>query len=272
MHWLDEMDARRYYGRVGDPDLTALKKYVPASVATNVKAALSPAVSDPLANFTPAWVKNQYAQPNMMDNKKIPVAVQDQVKKIVLSNKSNQATNSEKKINQTELIGAAGLMLSKIRGVGIPAPADMFCLYQLYFETGGFKNSLYRLYNNPGSISYAKQKGASMVLINGRKWAKFTNLDTFFAAYKHEVSKGADPIKAKTLEDFAKRLKTNGYYEETYTYYLAGLKAAQKALGSVSLKNKPEKKSWFQNHPIWAGVVLTAGGLIIIKTFNNLVG
>jgi hypothetical protein len=114
-----------------------------------------------------------------------------------------------------------------IKQAGIPEPAATYALYQAYHETGAFTNNGVKKYNNYSGIMYAKQKGATKAADG---YAIFDNLKDWAAALKHELTKGANPAGAKTLEDYAARLKKNGYFTDTLSNYTSGLKAARLVL------------------------------------------
>ena len=172
-------------------------------------------------------------------------------------------------VKQQNILMVAGMLLGLIRNAGIEPPADLFCLYQMYHETQGFTSPLFLHYNASG-IKYAGQYGATKQP-TGLPYAWFNSWPDYMTAYKHEMTKGANPIGATNLEDFATRLKTNKYYEVSYDSYLKGLYNAKAALagfvtGAASYE-KPENKimAWFKNLPWWGKGLVILGTVVTVK-------
>lgn len=113
---------------------------------------------------------------------------------------------------------------------GVPEPAASYGTYAAYHESRAFSSDLYKLHNNVTGIKFAGQKGA--VKGNGPMFYAWwpAGLEGWAAAYKHELQKGSNPAGAGSLEDFASRLKKNGYYEDSYDNYLNGIKRARLVL------------------------------------------
>lgn len=261
-HWLDTAGRRR----IGDPSKASLSDY-----GFNTPATVGPVApgTDPLLQYQPTWVNKNNTI--LMDNKPVPVAKSDKT-----SPPAAKKTTA-KQVQQQDLLGIAGNMLGYIRQAGITPPTDYFALYQIYHESQGFTSPLFSLHYNGSGIKYAGQKGATKQP-TGLPYAWFTNWPDYMAALKHELTKGANPAGAATLEDFAARLKKNGYYEDSYAHYLQGLKNAQKALsgftGGASSKSpyvKPDNafEKWWHGlsfmHKLEYGAVGAIVGLVIIK-------
>ncbi len=110
---------------------------------------------------------------------------------------------------------------------GIPEPAASYGLYATYHETAAYSSPLYKDHNNASGIKFAKQAGA---VKGANGYAYFNTLQDWANAYAHELKKRANPAGATSLEDFATRLKANGYYEDSFSNYLSGLKRARLVL------------------------------------------
>jgi hypothetical protein len=122
----------------------------------------------------------------------------------------------------------ANKVLAALTAAGIGQPAASYALYQAYHETGAFKSPLYLQHNNASGIKFAGQKGAVKGTSGYAWWPG--GLSGWAAAIKHELTKGANPAGAATLEDFAARLKTNKYYQDSVSNYTSGLKSARLVL------------------------------------------
>lgn len=167
---------------------------------------------------------------------------------------------------------------------GLKEPAATFGMYQAYHETGAFKDPKFTQHNNASGIMYAGQKGATKGT-NGYAW--FNSLASWAAAMKHEATKGTNPAGATTIEDYVTRLHNNHYFTDSVSNYLSGMKRARLVLAAIPAADAadgttdynpdtgistPKKDlGWFAKHPIWDGVILTVGGILIIKLFDNLV-
>jgi len=106
------------------------------------------------------------------------------------------------------------LLVSK----GIPEPAASYGTYSAYHESGAYSSPLYKLHNNATGIKYAGQAGAVRGNNGYAYWPG--GLQGWAAAYAHELTKGTNPAGAKSIEEFAARLKKNRYYEDSYDLIL----------------------------------------------------
>ena len=216
------------------------------------------------AYLQPTWINK--GNKILMDTKKQPLPHMDKVT-------PKAAKKSSAVVEQTDLLDIAGHMLGLIRAAGITPPADLFCLYQIYHETyanGKAFNSPLMLHYNASGIKFANQYGATQGPAP-MHYAYFSSWEPYMANYKKILSKGANPLGATDLKDFAHRLKQNGYYEDTEENYYAGLLRAQAALkgfttGAESYK-KPVNKyfAWFMGLPWYGKAALIGGGLIVGK-------
>lgn len=167
-------------------------------------------------------------------------------------------------------------------------PARRFMLYQAYHESGAFSSDLSK-FNNLTGIKFANQPGATRGTTPNH-YANFNSLNAWADALVKIISRGGDnaPILAKTVEDYAHRLKENKYYEDTEDNYLHGLTRARLVLDAIpaeeeatasltsapvaNLYNKPhflpnmtEIKQKWQVLPLWGKVAVVVGGVFVIK-------
>lgn len=177
------------------------------------------------------------------------------------------------------IYAAADRIYQLLRSQGLSERAATFGMYQVYFETQAFTSPLYRLHNNASGIKYAGQRGA----VKGpapMHYAFFPNgLEDWARAEKHELTKGRNPAGAATIEDFAARLKANGFYESPYDLYVSGLKRARLVLRAMPAadnadgttdydpetgisKPKPPQKKGI---PWWGWGLIGIGGFVILK-------
>ena len=194
---------------------------------------------------------------------------------------ANQALidNMKKTLDSSGTTDAANTMYAQANKIhqalisaGIKEPAASYATYQSFHETGGWPKSyaLYWQHNNGSGIKYAGQQNANK-LANG--YAGFADFTDWVRAYVHELKKKANPAAAQSLEDFAHRLKLNGYYGASESNYLNGLKrarlvlttmpAADKAYGNSAAK--PEWEQWIENHKLLAGGAAAAFLLLLLS-------
>lgn len=114
-----------------------------------------------------------------------------------------------------------------LRRAGVPEPALSYAIYQTYFETAAYTNAGVKQYNNYSGIKFAGQKGAKL---GPNGYAVFDSIDDWARSMKHEITKGSNPAGAKSLEEYAQRLKANRYFESDLGQYTAGLKRARLVL------------------------------------------
>lgn len=115
-----------------------------------------------------------------------------------------------------------------LKARGISEPGASYATYQVYFETGAFSSPLYIQHNNASGIKFEKQKGAVQGANGYAYWPD--GLDGWADAFKHEITKGANPAGAVSLEDYVARLKKNSYMEASAASYLTGLQRARLVL------------------------------------------
>lgn len=120
---------------------------------------------------------------------------------------------------------------------GVPEPGASYATYQSYHETGGWPSNyvLYWQHNNGSGINFAKQRGATRGA-GGYAW--FNSFQDWINAFVHEITKGSNPAGAQSIEDYAARLKSNGYYTDSASNYLYGLKGARLVLKSLPAEGR----------------------------------
>jgi len=152
-------------------------------------------------------------------------------------------TEAQKKI-QSKLIPYWIDLLKKNK---VPESAIPFLISQIILESNWFTSDPYLLDNNPGGITwnvnYKKRPGASI----GRKRPSneqdpriktnnYVHFDSYDSAAKDYVrivninGPAGKPVDSTTYQDYAKRLKVNGYYKSKESEYSAGLKAQLKRI------------------------------------------
>lgn len=127
-------------------------------------------------------------------------------------------------------LAAGAIVHQALVNAGLGEPGATFGTYASYHETGAFTSPLFIQHNNGSGIKYVRQKGA-VKGANGYAW--FNSIQDWAAAYRHELTKGSNPAGAKTVEDFARRLKANRYYEDSYDNYLHGITRARLVLSAI---------------------------------------
>jgi hypothetical protein len=113
---------------------------------------------------------------------------------------------------------------------GVPEPGASYGVYQIYHETGAYKNAGWRQYRNGAGIMFANQRNATK---GPNGYAMFGDWPSFFDAYAHELTKKSNPAGAQSLEDFNNRLVANRYYTANPADYFSGLKSARYVLKSL---------------------------------------
>lgn len=147
----------------------------------------------------------------------------------------------KKRIYVTDIIGYIGdtvldnvyanatKVLDALKAAGLSDPGATYAMYQAYHESQAFTSPLYLQHNNASGIKYASQKGATKGP-GPNHYAYFDTLASWAAAMAHEATKGSNPAAAQSLEDYADRLKKDGYYEDTLDNYTHGLTRARLVL------------------------------------------
>jgi len=195
--------------------------------------------------------------------------------------KANQALieNMQNTLDKSGTTDAANTMYSQANKIhqalissGISEPAASYATYQSWHETKGWPKSyaLYWQHNNGSGVKYAGQHNA-VKLPHG--YAGFTDFSDWIASFVHELKKKANPAGAKSLEDFAHRLKQNGYYGDSEENYLKGLKRARLVLSTMPAADNaygnpaagtPEWEQWIKDHKVITGVAAAAFLLLLL--------
>jgi flagellum-specific peptidoglycan hydrolase FlgJ len=160
-------------------------------------------------------------------------------------------TEAQKKI-QSKLIPYWIDLLKKNK---VPESAIPFLISQIIFESNWFTSDPYLLDNNPGGITwnpnYKNRPGASI----GRKrppneGGNYVRFDSYDSAAKDYVrivninGAAGKPVDSTSYQDYAKRLKVNGYYVSKESEYTAGLKAQLKRIYNwLDIESLIKKKS-----------------------------
>jgi hypothetical protein len=125
---------------------------------------------------------------------------------------------------------------------GIEQPILNFALAQILLETGRFtrRSAVATLNNNYTGIKFLNksyqdaQRGSAAPPAEQDKanpnsplnfYAKFRDMNAWAKDYKRILSFGAKPINSTNIEDFAARLKRNGYYGSSQVTYEKLLKS-----------------------------------------------
>lgn len=100
-------------------------------------------------------------------------------------------------------------------------------LLQMAHESGGFTSHVQSTNNNFTGIKFANQEGATKGVLSpeGDYYANFSTPYYWAKSYYHELTKKSNPLGATSIEDFAKRLKDNGYFTASLADYTAALKS-----------------------------------------------
>jgi len=138
----------------------------------------------------------------------------------------NQAVNNaiDKKINNN-----AKFIFDLLQSRGIVQPALAFAVAQCYFETAGWTNGGFKYGNNASGIDFNHQEGATKSN-RADGTADFKTWDYWAKAMVHELTKGANPSGAQTVEDYVARLRANKYFTSNPVAYTAGIKRSLKNL------------------------------------------
>lgn len=138
----------------------------------------------------------------------------------------------------TATAAALAVAASNLQRAGLNPQQIMFALAQLLHEIGGkFNTGIANSLNNYSGIkwinkSYQEATKGSPVKASERVqpannplnfYAKFASVAAWAKDYARILNKGAKPLQAANIPDFAARLKRNGYYTDTVTNYTKGL-------------------------------------------------
>lgn len=128
------------------------------------------------------------------------------------------------------------IIYSTAVSAGIPDPLARLMVAQAIHETGNFTSRFFKEYNNAFGYSYAGSKyqlpGGGSNADNGVPIGRYASvIDSTMEVVdwiKRRAAQGKFPSNLATITDpaiYAKLLKDAGYYGDTMTNYLKGLKA-----------------------------------------------
>ena len=120
-------------------------------------------------------------------------------------------------------------------------------MLQVALETGGFKSHVAQVNNmsgikwNPKGKVVKGEYDSKIVSPEGDNYAGFDSLDSWADKYYQIINRGTNkPLDAENIDDFAARLKENGYFTATLASYSNAMKTwlptIKKYIGSVSGK------------------------------------
>ena len=126
----------------------------------------------------------------------------------------------------------AGRIYNALQAAGLSPQAASYGTYQSYHETGAWVTNylLYWQHNNGSGIMYAGQPGAIRGT-NGYAW--FNTFQDWINSFVHELTKGANPSGATSIEDYVNRLVANRYFTGNPADYLSGMKGARLVLKTL---------------------------------------
>ena len=173
-----------------------------------------------------------------------------------------------------------------LQGAGFDGNPLQYAFVLCYMESGGFANTLAKKDNNPGSITFVNQPGAtkgSYMAANKTYAAHFNSLADF-ARDLHRILSlpPGHPIQAVNLKDFVHGLKLNKYMgKESEASYMKKMQATAQRLAIVQdLQTDADQKvvmpssggglfAWMKSHPIWTGVGAAGLGVLVVKNVSK---
>lgn len=131
---------------------------------------------------------------------------------------------------------------------GVPAPLAALLVAQAKHETGNFKSNAFVTANNAFGYSYVSggqwQVGKGLIADNGQPVAKYASVEDSAREIVdwiyRRVKEGKFPVNLDgitTPEQYAALLKNAGYYGDSLTNYLKGLKHWFSSLGDFAKDN-----------------------------------
>lgn len=120
-------------------------------------------------------------------------------------------------------------VVSSLIANGLSEEKARLLLAQMLVETAGFTHRVATEANNYGGIKYSPKfnKDSGIKSTEGDNYARYNDFNEFAKDYIRIISRGGNnaPIKADTVQEFARRLKAQGYYTATEPQYLKALKS-----------------------------------------------
>lgn len=112
---------------------------------------------------------------------------------------------------------------------GISRDKLEFIMCQVGVETANYQSPLLEKANNASGIVWFHQPNAHDSGIHKPAgeapgtYAGYDTLEQWAEDYLHIITKKVNPLSATTIEEYAKLLKENGYYEASEADYVKGL-------------------------------------------------
>lgn len=120
-------------------------------------------------------------------------------------------------------------VISSLISNGISQEKARLILAQMLVETAGFTHKVAVQALNYGGVKYSPKfnKDSGIRSTEKDNYARYDSFEEFIKDYIRIISRGGAnaPIKADTVQEFARRLKANGYYTATEPEYLKALKS-----------------------------------------------
>lgn len=125
--------------------------------------------------------------------------------------------------------------------MGVNKKVIPFMVAQIAHETNNFTSIQLLKNNNGAGITYINNpyqinahRASELPEDKNYHYAKFDTIQDFANDYLRILKYGIDkPINSNSLEEFAKRLKNNGFYSDTLDNYTKGLKFFYKKYAGV---------------------------------------
>ncbi len=171
-----------------------------------------------------------------------------------------------------------------LRNAGVPERVAPWAAAQVVFETNGFKSRVSKQDFNLSGIKWINkpyQKATrGLKSTEGNYYAHFSSYNAWASDMKRILSIGGPnaPVNASDLKQYVDRLKANGYFTSNPDIYYRSLQLITSAAGQLvtaqdkeleKAKADQNKKSWFALHPVWTGVIVAVGAVVVIKAVNN---
>ena len=126
---------------------------------------------------------------------------------------------------------AKAVIVKVVESEGLPTTFINLAMLQLAHETGGFKSKISRVNNLSGikySVNgYGRNSGILPPKNEGpTPYAAYDTLELWAKDYLR-ILKKSNAHRATSIEDFASRLKSKGYFTDTLSNYTKALKSWQ---------------------------------------------
>lgn len=139
-------------------------------------------------------------------------------------------------MNQANANAVAGALSRQLDKRNIPQSKLGMLMRQGAVESSGFTSPEFSGDNNATGMKFFGQKQATQgravpasEYVPGAKYgnyyAHYDNLDLWAEDYLNTVTKKGNPLTANSLEEFATKLKAQGYFQAPLADYIAALKS-----------------------------------------------